>query len=87
MTTKMTTDIMTETKTETNSDNVAAISGSNGPIFDLIRMSRYRGGGLGNNGDGATATAHYVSKRRTIYLPYKYHSKYVPYTDVCKNCH
>ena len=59
-------------------DNAASGSGSDGPIFDPITTPQSRGEGSGDDGDSAAAAAHYVSKRQTIYLPYKNHSKDVP---------
>ena len=46
-------------------NNTAAKSGYNGPIFGTITPQSH-GGGLGNNGDGAAAAAHYVSTCWTI---------------------
>ena len=42
-------------------DNADSGSGSDGPIFEPIITPRSCGGGSGNNGDGATAAAHYIS--------------------------
>ena len=68
-----------------NDDNNAASGpGYDGPIFDPTTTPRYQRGGSGDDGDGAVA--HYVSTRRTIYLPYEYHIKDMPYTAVCKHC-
>ena len=47
-------------------NNAAARSGSDGSIFDPITTPRSCGGGLGDDGDGAAAAAHYVSMRWTI---------------------
>ena len=55
--------------------NSASRSGSDGTIFDLITMPWYHGGGLGDDSDGDTAAAQYISISFTIYLPYKYHIK------------
>ena len=57
-------------------------SGYDGNIFDLITTYWSRGGGSCNNGDGTAAAAHYVSPRRTIYLPYKDHIKDMPYISL-----
>ena len=59
-------------------DNAASGSGSNGLILDPITKPWYRGGGLGDDNNGATSTVHYVSTCRTIYIPYKDHIKDVP---------
>ena len=59
-------------------DNAASGSGSDGPIFDPITTSRYRGVGSGNDGNSTAAVVHYISTCCTIYLPYKYPIKDVP---------
>ena len=59
-------------------DNAASGSGPDGPIFDPITTPWSRGGRSGDDGNGAAAVAHYVSTRRTIYLPYKNYIKDVP---------
>ena len=51
--------------------NAVYVSVSNGTIFDAITMLHSYGVGLGDNGNGATAAAHYISTHLTIYLPYK----------------
>ena len=61
-----------------NDDNTASISGSDGPIFNLITMSWSSGGGMGDVGNGAAAVAHYISTHLTIYLSYKDSIKDVP---------
>ena len=62
-----------------NNDNDAApVSGSDGPIFDPITAPRSRGGGSGDEDDGAVDAAHYVSMRRNIHILYKEHIKDVP---------
>ena len=67
--------------------NAASGSGSNGPIFDLVTMPWCRGEGMGNEGNGTAAVAHYISTRMIIHLPYKYHIKYtyakVGVLDLC----
>ena len=50
-------------------DNAASGSGSNGPNFDLIMTTHSHGGGLGDDGNGSAAAAHYL---------YTHHIKYVP---------
>ena len=50
---------------ENKDDNAASGLGSDGPIFDLIKMPRSRGGGLG--GDNTAAAATYVSTHWNIY--------------------
>ena len=61
-----------------NNDNDTDGSGSDGLIFYLITKPQSSGGGSIKNGDGAVDVVHYVSMRRTIYLPYKDHIKDVP---------
>ena len=67
----MTTEIMTEIKTETTTKIRLT---NKDPIV-----------GLGDNAYGAAAAKHYVSTRWTKYLPYKYPLKDVPKNDVEKN--
>ena len=59
-------------------DNTAAESRYNDPIFDLILMPWSWREVSGNDANGAADTTQYVSTRRTIYLPYKDHSKDAP---------
>ena len=54
-----------------NDDNAASGSGSDVPIFNPITTPRSHGGGFGDDGDGAAATAHYVSTCCTKFIPYK----------------
>ena len=46
-----------------NNENATSISVSDSPIFDPITTTQYCRGELGNNGNGATPAAHYVSTR------------------------
>ena len=41
-------------------NKAASVSSSGGPIFDMIAIPRYRGGGSGNDGDSTMAAAHYI---------------------------
>ena len=62
-----------------NDDNNATSgSGSYGPIFYPIKTPRSCRVVSGDGVDRDAAAVQYVSTRRTIYIPYKYHSKYVP---------
>ena len=82
---------MTETKTETTMTiplpDQDLISGSDGLIFNPTITPWSCGGGYGKHGNGNIDASHYVSMIWNIYLPYKDHSKDVPYNAVCKNCH
>ena len=49
-----------------NDANDTAGSGYDGTIFDPITMPRSYEGGLGENGDGTEAVAHYASMHWTI---------------------
>ena len=48
-------------KDRNKDDNAASGSESDGLIFNLIMTPRSRGGGSGDDGNGAMAAAHYIS--------------------------